>query len=188
MIHLITTIDQYVLEQLYALRTVPVTMVFIDISEFGRTEIIIGFTAAISLWLGLKRRYADIAGLAASVAGSAVTILALKYLIHRPRPDFMYQAYPEGPYYSFPSAHAGLSMALYGFTAYLLIQSFPTRWRQVATALLPVLILLVGFSRLYLGVHYVSDVMAGFAIGALFVWIGTFVRIYILKLLDSRRG
>jgi undecaprenyl-diphosphatase len=128
----------------------------------------------------IPKRYADAAGLLVAVCGSGALILALKYLVHRARPDVFYQAYIEGPFYSFPSAHAGLAMALYGYFAYLLMQRFPNHARRFFIASMWILIALVGFSRLYLGVHYLSDVAAGFVIGAFFVWIGTQVRLRLL--------
>jgi undecaprenyl-diphosphatase len=188
MIQAIQWFDMSVLNYLFSIRTVPVTIVFIDISEFGRWQILFGIAVLIALFCILYKRYADIAGIFAAYLGSGAVILALKYLIHRPRPAIMYQAYIEGPYYSFPSAHAGLSMALYGFFVYLLLQSSSTSLKRALIATLPVLIFLIGFSRLYLGVHYVSDVLAGFFIGACFIGFGIFARLQALKRWDSRRG
>jgi membrane-associated phospholipid phosphatase len=169
MMHAVLSVDLSVLRYLYSIRTMPLTYFFIDVSEFGRWQIVSGIAVLLSLFAVLHRRYADVAGIFAAVLGSGGIILFLKYTIQRPRPEWWYQAYPEGPYYSFPSAHAGLSMALYGFCIYLLLQSAPGRLRHVVIALLPLLIFLVGFSRLYLGVHYLSDVIAGFVIGVLAV-------------------
>ena len=188
MIHFLATLDMSVLHYLYSIRTMYLTYFFIDVSEFGRWQIVLGIALLISLFSILHKRYADIVGIWTSVLGSGGAILFLKYVIQRPRPEWWYQAYPEGPYFSFPSAHAGLSMALYGFCIYLLLQSASSRLRRWIIMLLPVLIFLVGFSRLYLGVHYLTDVIAGFIVGAIFVWIGIDLRRETLKLLDSRHG
>ena len=64
-------------------------------------------------------------------------------------------------------------MALYGFLAYLSWKLAPEKWRGVLVALFSAIIVLVGFSRLYLGVHYLSDVLAGYVIGGLFALAGT---------------
>jgi undecaprenyl-diphosphatase len=185
MIHWFFSIDTNVLGYLYSIRSLPLTYFFIDVSELGRWQIILGFAAAISLMCLLFKRYADIVGIFSAFIGSAGVILILKYAVQRPRPDWWYQAYLEGPYYSFPSAHAGLAFAFYGFCVYLLLQSISTKINRAMVALFPIIILFVGFSRLYLGVHYVSDVIAGFAIGAFFVYVGMIMRVETLRRLDS---
>ena len=73
-------------------------------------------------------------------------------------------------YYSFPSGHAMMSLITYGLLAYFLFVGLPRAWLRVpVSAALILLILLIGFSRLYLGVHYVSDMLAGFAVGGLWL-------------------
>jgi membrane-associated phospholipid phosphatase len=185
MIHAILWLDTSVLNFLFSIRIPAVTLIFLDISELGQFQTIFGITLIISFFLLLHKRLADVAGLFISSFGCGLAVLVLKFLIQRPRPPISYQAYLEGPYYSFPSAHAGLSMAFYGFCVYLLLQTFPTPTRRFLIACLPVLIFLIGFSRLYLGVHYLSDVVAGFAIGAVFVWLGVRTRLYLLIRQDS---
>jgi len=186
--HAFLSLDVSVLHYLYSVRTMPITFFFIDISEFGRWQIVGGIAVLLSLFFVLQRRYADIVGIFTSLVGSGAFVLTMKYLIARPRPEWWFQAYPEGAYYSFPSAHAGLAMALYGFCVYLLLNSASTRLNRIAVALLPLLIFLVGFSRLYLGVHYLSDVIAGFAVGAFFIWVAVRARLESLRVSDSRRG
>jgi membrane-associated phospholipid phosphatase len=182
MMHFILLADTSVLHYLYSVRDLSTTLLFIDISELGRFQIVIQIVVLISLLSILWKRYADSAGLLVAVLGSGGVILFLKYVINRPRPEAWLQAYPEGPFYSFPSAHAGLAMALYGFLMYLLLQTAPTQFRRILIAILPLLIFLIGFSRLYLGVHYLSDVIVGFAIGAAFIFLGVQVRLRLLKL------
>lgn len=88
----------------------------------------------------------------------------LKWFFHRPRPD-------ENPLipatgYSFPSGHALVSIVIYGAIAYLLSTNLPpSLWRKIVTAGLSIFIFLIGISRIYLGVHYPSDVFGGFAVG-----------------------
>lgn len=98
----------------------------------------------------------------------------LKELIGRPRPPGEHLTYATG--FSFPSGHAMISMAFYGFIAYLLWNNIPHQGGKWGAALLGLLIISIGLSRVYLNVHYASDVLAGFLLGGLWVWL--FVRLY----------
>jgi len=103
----------------------------------------------------------------------------LKDLIDRPRP--MAEQLVEATSMSFPSGHAMSSIAFFGFLIYLSWRLISTSWiRWLLTFLLGLLILLIGFSRVYLGVHYPSDILAGFAAGgaclAVFISVFTYVR------------
>lgn len=172
MITLITSFDTSVLHALYAIRDYATTSIMIIVSEFGSTVVVCGLAACIALVLVLRRHRAYAAGLILSVLGSGAVALVLKELVHRARPDVVFRAYSETGY-SFPSGHATLSAAFYGFLAYLAWSMIPSRpLRTAIVALLLLLVLAIGFSRLYLGVHYFSDVIGGFAVGALFVWLG----------------
>ncbi len=87
----------------------------------------------------------------------------LKYIVQRNRPEG-YRLIDESGY-SFPSGHSMVSTAFYGFLIYLVIKKVKNKYlRNVLVILLGILIVLIGFSRVYLGVHYASDVIAGFFI------------------------
>lgn len=103
----------------------------------------------------------------------------LKNIIDRPRP--LAQHLTEAGSLSFPSGHAMSSIAFFGFLIYLVWRLVSTPWiRWLLTFLLTLLILLIGFSRVYLGVHYPSDILAGYAAGgaclAIFISVFTYVR------------
>ena len=94
--------------------------------------------------------------------------LIIKEIIKRPRPSVIRLVNESG--YSFPSGHAMTSMAFYGLLVYLIykrVQNKYLKWLLI-TALCG-LIFLIGFSRIYLGVHYVSDVISGFIAGAIYL-------------------
>lgn len=94
-----------------------------------------------------------------------ITILnqALKFVIQRPRP-IEYRIINESGY-SFPSGHSMVSMAFYGLLIYILFKNLKNnKVKWICIALLSLLIILIGFSRIYLGVHYTSDVLAGFLV------------------------
>ena len=120
---------------------------------------------AIVLWRQ-HRRIALIGWIAAFVGG-VLFDSAVKYAVHRARPTYG-AAYLHGHTYSFPSGHAMGSMIGYGMLVYLLgLYWHPgraTRW--VTYAFVALLVLAVGVSRLYLGVHYPSDVVGGYGAGA----------------------
>ena len=99
-----------------------------------------------------------------SVGGSFLTGILGKYLWHRPRPVDV-AVYLEKSW-AFPSGHAILAVSLYGFLIYFFWKQFQIRGIKVAAVFFGLLIiLLIGFSRLYLGVHYLSDVLAGYMVG-----------------------
>lgn len=95
-------------------------------------------------------------------------MFGLKHLFGRPRPDVPLVFKAEG--LSFPSGHALFSITFYGLLVYLVYKSVENRvLRWTLIVLLVLLMLVIGFSRVYLRVHYASDVIAGFCVG--FVWL-----------------
>lgn len=100
----------------------------------------------------------------------SITILnqVLKFILHRPRPTDFRIIEESG--YSFPSGHSMASMAFYGFLIYLIykkINNKHLKWGLIC--FLSILILFIGISRIYLGVHYTSDVLAGFLISVAYL-------------------
>jgi len=109
----------------------------------------------------------------ATVAGSALLNWLLKDFFQRPRPHFAHPLLVETSY-SFPSGHAMESFVAYGMLAYfavLALRTWEARVGVVCGAAL--LVVLIGFSRMYLGVHYFSDVIAGYAAGG--VWLSALI-------------
>lgn len=171
----VTAIDQRVLGYLFAHRELTTTFSFIDISELGSTIFVCGIGLSIALILVLRQKLPCAIALAVSVLGAGATVLTVKEIVRRARPEAAYQAYIETGF-SFPSAHATLAAALYGSLMYLAWRMIPSRYGRMAiTAALALLIALIAFSRLYLGVHYLSDVIAGLLVGGIFAWIGTVI-------------
>jgi undecaprenyl-diphosphatase len=103
------------------------------------------------------------------IAGVGATLLncLMKLFFGRARPALWKHIIKVGQH-SFPSGHAMVSIVIYGFTSYILAKQFP-EWRFQIYALAVVLIAAIGFSRLYLGVHWLTDVTAGYAAGL--VWL-----------------
>mgnify|MGYP004531506845 CR=1 FL=1 len=94
-----------------------------------------------------------------------VTILnqVLKFILQRPRPTEFRIINEIG--YSFPSGHSMISMAFYGFIIYLIYKNIKNKYLKITLiSVLSLLIVMIGISRIYLGVHYTSDVCAGFLV------------------------
>ena len=111
--------------------------------------------------------------------------LFLKNIIQRPRPDEFRLISETG--YSFPSGHSMISMAFYGFLIYLIIKYLKNKkLKIILLTLLSVLIIFIGISRIYLGVHYTSDVLAGFMISVCYLIVYTsLVKKYIIEREDK---
>jgi undecaprenyl-diphosphatase len=132
--------------------------IFLFITCLGRWQIVLSAALALSLiwWLYKKQRYIVAAWLA--LAGSTLVNTLSKLAFHRARPP--YPVYIE-PSFSFPSGHATIAVAFYGFIIYFLFRSLKKIIPRTLILLSGLsLILAIGFSRLYLSVHYLSDVWA----------------------------
>lgn len=165
--------DTRIANLLHSWATPTTTAVFSFITQLGGPMLIVLAIAATMLYTW-RRQWLHVGAWIVALSGEQILNLLLKQLFHRPRPVFvhpMYRALIEKGY-SFPSGHAMGSLIVYGMLTYfalLIVRS----WR-VRTALLcgtTLLVLLIGFSRMYLGVHYFSDVVAGYAAGG--VWLST---------------
>jgi undecaprenyl-diphosphatase len=123
--------------------------------------------AGVLLWAGSHRR---LYAFAATMIGGTLLNPALKAVFHRDRPSG-FAALGHAAGYSFPSGHAMAATLLYGSLAYVIYFSIDhsRRLRILAVTLCALMILCIGASRVYLGVHYLSDVLAGFAAGLCWV-------------------
>lgn len=165
----ITAFDAAVEQALTAIREPTLAQFFIWISELVGNPAFIGLTAIILAYLAYRRNWSNAAGFLTTVIGSEAATFILKNLIARPRPELL--AYPATSF-AFPSGHSVRVVALFGFMLFLIWPHLSSAWKKIAGFLTALLILGVGFSRLYMGVHYASDVLAGYIIGSVFVWIG----------------
>ena len=127
---------------------------------------VIGFgSLALSGWLVLRKQWSALIALVMSIGGGVLLNLLLKNIFLRQRPDFPNAFYHESGY-SFPSGHAMMSVLFYGMTSYILINMTKNwKWRVSLGIGALTLILLIGFSRLALGVHYLTDVLGGWSAG-----------------------
>lgn len=99
----------------------------------------------------------------AVTAGGGLLNMLMKHVFQRMRPEHLH-GYVQEHGWSFPSGHASGTMAVYGFACYLAICLLPARWHHRCLAGAALLISAIGISRVLLQVHYLSDVLAGFAL------------------------
>lgn len=141
---------------------------FNTITDLGSPTGLVLFTVVITLcliYMG-KRREGFFLGATMLVGWGLMS--EIKALLARPRPAGEHLTYATG--FSFPSGHSMLSLVFYGFIVYLLVASGRVRNKVALVVAAAVLIILIGISRVYLNVHYVSDVVGGFLIGAVLLF------------------
>ena len=135
-----------------------ITPVMKLITFFGGATCLIGLT--IILFITIKNKKI---GLLIGTNLIVITILnqIFKFILQRPRPTENRIITESG--YSFPSGHSMISMAFYGFLIYLIYKYVKNKkLKYISITLISILIIFIGISRIYLGVHYTSDVLAGF--------------------------
>src|SRR5262249_40629723 len=140
------------------------------VTFLGNGETLIVLAAVAVLIVLIAGRHADALLLVLALVASELFIQGLKFAVQRPRPPLEDARIVQGGF-SFPSGHAALSATFYGTIAYLLILHVMRRelLRVVVGSTAALLVLTIGVSRIYLGVHYPSDVLAGWAVGAIWV-------------------
>ena len=142
--------------------------VFRAISALGSPLVMITLALAVAVVLVISKEGLLLEGWLLAFVGGFLLNNVLKSAIHRPRPHAAAGLYQS---WSFPSGHAMVSLIAYGMLTYLLILLGP-RNRRAQLAIVgcaALLVLAIGFSRLYLGAHYFSDVVGGYAAGTLWL-------------------
>lgn len=145
----------------------------------GNWQTIVIFSIVVVAMLMLLRKKQEAIFFAtASISGEIIKEL-IKFLIHRPRPDVNLALIQESGY-SFPSGHAMGAVIFYGIVGYFIYKLCRKAWQKTVVSIATfAIIFLIGFSRIYLGVHWASDVVAGWLLG--FLVIGA-----AWKILDNR--
>ncbi len=137
----------------------------LDVTALGGATVITLVTLVVAGLLALKREYRLLGLVALTAIGGAVLELSLKIFFGRPRPSIVPHLV-EVHAQSFPSGHSMMSAAVYLSFAALLARREPSpRIRTYILSVALVLVLLIGISRVYLGVHYPTDVLGGWLLG-----------------------
>lgn len=157
--------DVAILEWLHGHQSKALTAVMVEMTYLGTGTVVIVVVgvAALFLWHTEHKHSARL--LLAATIGNILLNGALKLVYHRPRPSvFAWQTTAVSS--SFPSGHAMSATVVYGTVAYLLMRLQKHRWAKMLTLTgATLLILLICLTRLYLGVHYPSDVLGGIIVG-----------------------
>ena len=138
---------------------------FVAFTNLGGVEGVLAIGAMITVYLIVKKRYNDLFLLIGGVGGAAIANAVLKLLFHRDRPSLWPHLVHETSF-SFPSGHAMASASL---ATVIVLLFWQTRYRWWVVAAAGIYIIVIGFSRLYLGVHYPSDILAGWSVSV--VWV-----------------
>lgn len=146
----------------------------LDITQLGNPIGAITISVIILGWLLGQKQFLEFGFFAIVSFGAIILNNGLKLRFTRPRPT-LWESLIQETSYSFPSGHALGSIVLYGSFAYLLARSYPSR-SPLIYGVASVIITLIGLSRLYLGVHYPTDIIAGYIIG--FLWLRICIKLF----------
>ena len=138
-------------------------------SFLGSTLFLVIFGVIIVITLYLKKHRHGAVIFTITTIGSSVLMVILKLAFKRPRPQPFFDTILPASY-SFPSGHSLASFCFYGALAAILAARTDKLWLQITVWIsAAIMVLLIGISRIYLGVHYPSDVLAGFVVGLIWV-------------------
>lgn len=139
-----------------------------DITALGSGAVLALFIVAVAGFVALRRQYRALLLLLAAVGGGVLLMVGLKDWFERPRPEFALRLV-QAESWSFPSGHSLVSTVVYLTLGTMLARTVePLRLKIYVISVGLFLAFLVGLSRIYLGVHYPTDVLAGWTIGL--VW------------------
>ncbi|KOP63661.1 phosphatase PAP2 family protein (plasmid) [Priestia megaterium] len=154
--------DSTVISFIQGFESPTLTMIMKFFSFIGSTSSVIVLSLFILFFLyKVLHHRSELILFIGVVLGSSILNLILKLFFHRARPDLHRLIEIHG--YSFPSGHAMSAFAVYGVLSFLLWRHIPTRsGRSILTIISITMIILIGISRIYLGVHYPSDIIGGY--------------------------
>jgi len=168
--------DLRIISFVRTLREPVFNQVMLFLTYLGNWQVITAGAVVFALLMYLSRRWWWLSAFAASILGEQLLSQVTKFTFHRERPNPDNALLPAAGS-SFPSGHALVAFAFYGFIAcYAVSQSRSWRARTLIIAGIVPVILGIGFSRIYLGVHWPSDVIASFALGP--AWVATVLAVF----------
>jgi len=158
----IVQLDQNVISFIQGFESPPLTSIMKCFTYVGSFHIVFGIFVIVAFFLYfiLKHRL-ELLLFCTVVIGTPIINQVLKQFFHRVRPD-LHRLIEIGGY-SFPSGHAMNALAVYGILSFLFWRHIPSRlWRTTLIIISTIIVLMIGISRIYLGVHYPSDIIGGY--------------------------
>lgn len=171
--------DLRIINLISQLRTPPVNQFMLFITYLAKGEIITVAVLFSLIILFLLRKWSYFRSLLIFVLGGELFVWIIKNIVERPRPPLSEALITETSY-SFPSGHSFVAIAFYGLIAFFLFDTFKKKYLKLLTLILGfILIILIGISRIYLGAHWPSDVLASYASGL--AWLSIIITITHIK-------
>ena len=161
--HLLGATDAYLFHSLANLRTPWMDTVAVFVTHFGGQALLATTLAGSCAWLLWRGNSSAAWHWVAVYACAGLLTWLLKVSLRIERPADFHQGY------SFPSAHTSMSLAVYGFLALIIARELPLRLRWLPYTTAGVVVLSIALSRLYLGIHWFSDILAGLTLGIFWV-------------------
>ncbi|MGF1477888.1 MAG: phosphatase PAP2 family protein [Cyanophyceae cyanobacterium] len=162
-------IDTAILQALRANHTLLLDQIALGVTFLGEPLVLVILSAAFGAMLLWQQQWVSAAALTITTGGGVGLNYLLKDFFARQRPA-LWERIVDVKQYSFPSGHAMISLVVYGFVGYWVATRY-RRWRSLTITTIVCLIAAIGLSRLYLGVHWPTDIAAGYAAGT--VWLLT---------------
>lgn len=163
---LLHDIDLYLFHQLQALRSPLGDRLMVTITGLGSGWVLYAFTLLLSAWLLWRRHWRVALHWIITVACVALLTHALKDYMLIARPPLLEAAAMS---FSFPSGHTSISVAVFGFLAVAVARELRSNWHWLPYSMAMFLVVAISFSRLYLGAHWLSDILGGLSLGLLWV-------------------
>ena len=149
--------DNSIYKFLFSLRNNTLDSIMKNITKFGNTTFIIMTLIILIIILKKDDGYLLLINVISTIGMNQL----LKYIIRRPRPDHLRLIVEKG--FSYPSGHSMISIGLYGFIIYIINKKIKDKYLKIPLIIIfSLLIIGIGLSRIYLGVHYPSDVLGGY--------------------------
>lgn len=179
--------DKEVANFFYNFRHPVLVVLFLIITWFGSSQGITAVSILAGVWWFRRREWYFFLALFFTIILSTLSMFFIKQLVQQTRPDSTLAVYAE-KLFSFPSGHTTLAVALYGFIIFSVCYGAKNWNKKVNQVFLGgIIIFLISLSRLYLGVHYLSDVIGGYILGLLCLLLGIeLARLIMVAKIDKR--
>ncbi|MEP1187447.1 MAG: bifunctional DedA family/phosphatase PAP2 family protein, partial [Roseibium sp.] len=164
--------DLAILNLFDSLRTPAGDRIMVFVTSLGDGIVVTAVTLVVGAYLFARKAWRRATGFIIAMAVTALFVPLFKLLLHRSRP---LELYSDAHAYSFPSGHATLNAVLFGICAVLIVHDL-SRWAKASVfTVTAAYVITIGFSRIYLGAHWMSDVLAGLLFGTAMVSAFAFV-------------